>query len=75
MKCLICRHGETAAGIATIMLTRRDMVLVVKGAPAEICDNCGEEYFDEAVTRRLLDTAKEAAASGVEVEVREYVAA
>jgi hypothetical protein len=36
---------------------------------------CGEPYFNEQVTQRLLDLAREAAAAGVVVDVRRYVAA
>ncbi len=75
MKCVICKHGETTPGEATMTLTRGEMVLVVKAVPAEICDNCGEEYFSEAVTEQLLRTAAEAAQAGVQVDVRQYVAA
>jgi hypothetical protein len=51
------------------------MTLVVKDVPCDICDTCGELYFDEQVTQRLLDLAREAAAAGVVVDVRRYVAA
>jgi hypothetical protein len=51
------------------------MTLVTKGVPALICDNCGEEYVDEEITARLLAAADEAERAGVEVEVREFVAA
>ncbi len=75
MKCVICRGGETAPGSATMTLTREGTTVVVKDVPADICDNCGEEYFDEIVTDRLLAVAEEAARSGVEVDVRRFVAA
>lgn len=75
MKCVICRDGETKAGKATVTLEREGMTLVVKGVPAEICENCGEEYVDEETTRRLLEMAEEAARAGVQVDVRQYQAA
>lgn len=75
MKCVICREGETKPGKATVTLERDGMTLVVKGVPAEICENCGEEYVDEETTRRLLKMAEDAARSGVQVDVREYRAA
>jgi len=34
----------------------------------------GEEYVDDVTTARLLEVAEQAAQSGVEVEVRDYVA-
>jgi YgiT-type zinc finger domain-containing protein len=75
MKCLICKHGEVRPGTATVTLERDAMTLVVKGVPARVCEVCGEEYLDEAITSHLLETAEEAARQGVRVEVREYIAA
>ncbi len=75
MKCVICRHGETAPGTATVTLERNALTLVIKGVPAQICLNCGEEYVDEDVTERLLQTAEEAVHAGVQVDIREYIAA
>ena len=55
-------------------LARDQLTLVIKGVPAQICENCGEEYVDEDITSRLLETAEEAARSGVQVDVRQYMA-
>lgn len=75
MKCVICKQGETRPGKTTIMLEREQLILVTKGVPAQVCDNCGEGYLDEEITTYLLKLAEEAARSGVQVQVREYVAA
>ncbi len=74
MKCVICKHGETAPGKATVTLERGGTTLVVKGVPAQVCSTCGEQYVDEGAAGRVLNMVREAAASGVQVEVREYVA-
>ena len=71
MECVICKRGETRPGTATVTVKRNSTVLVIKGVPADICANCGEEYPGEATTAHLLRTAEEV--SGVEVDVREYV--
>lgn len=75
MRCVICRQGEIRPGTATVMLERNGMTLVVKSVPARVCENCGEEYVDEDITARLLREAEDAARSGVQVDIREYVAA
>ena len=51
------------------------MTLVAKGVPARVCPNCGEQYVNEHVTKQLLETAEAAARAGVQVDIREYVAA
>jgi YgiT-type zinc finger domain-containing protein len=74
MKCLICKHGETQPGKTTVTIERGGATLVVKGVPAKICDNCGEAYVDEEISRQLLDTANEALRAGVQVDIREFAA-
>jgi YgiT-type zinc finger domain-containing protein len=75
MKCPVCRQGETRIGTATVTLERDGLTLVVKQAPAMVCANCGEEYLDAATTAQVLRMAEEAAASGVQVDIRTYKAA
>lgn len=75
MKCVICKHGETQHGTVTVTLERGGAALVFKDVPAQVCDNCGEAYVDEAVTRQLLETAQTAHETGVQVEIRAFVAA
>ena len=75
MKCVICRHGETAPGEATVTLNRASTTVVFKNVPALVCDTCGEEYVDEGTTDRLLTLADQATKAGVQVEVRSYAAA
>ena len=72
MNCVICRHGQTRPGTATLDLERDGLTLVLKNVPAEICENCGEEYIDEAVATSALASAERAAADGVTVEIREF---
>ena len=72
MKCVICKTGETRPGKTTVTLERDGTTLVVKGVPASICANCGEEYVDEEATARLLRSAEEAVRARVQVDVREY---
>ena len=75
MKCVICKNGTTQVGKATITLEREGTTLVVKGVPADVCTNCGEEYVDDKTTARLLKTAEEAVRAGVQVDVRFFEAA
>lgn len=75
MKCVICKGGGTRSGRTAVTLEREGTTLVFKGVPAEVCANCGEAYVAEEVSRQILATAEAAARSGVQVDVREFVAA
>lgn len=71
----MCKQGDLQPGTATVALERGEMILVFRKVPARVCEVCGEEYVDEETTTRLLAVAEEAAESGVQVGIREYVAA
>ena len=75
MKCVVCKQAEVQTGKATVTLERDQITLLVKGVPARVCPNYGEQYVDERVTKSLLETAEAAARAGVQVDIREYVAA
>lgn len=72
MNCVVCKRGETQPGTTTVTLEREGAALVVRKVPAQICGNCGEAYVEAEVTRKLLQSAREALRAGVEVEVREF---
>lgn len=75
MKCVICRVGETQPGKTTVTLERGGTTVVFKGVPAQVCPNCGEACVDEEITGQLLQIAEDAARSGVQVDIREFITA
>jgi YgiT-type zinc finger domain-containing protein len=74
MKCVICKHGETAPGLVTVTLQRKETTVIFKNVPAEVCNNCGEYFLDEKVTERLTIQAENAVKNGAEVEILRFVA-
>ena len=74
MKCVICKTGETSDGHATVTLERSSSVVIVKGVPAAICDNCGEYYLAEKVAARVHAQAEDAVGRKAEVEIVGYAA-
>ena len=75
MKCVICKHGSTQTGTVTVTLERGETTLVFKHVPAQVCENCGEAYVDDSTTAQLLTLAEQAMQTGVQVEIREFIAA
>ena len=69
MQCSICKNGTTKNSIITVPLVKGDSVLIVKGVPAEVCENCGEYYLDEKTTHELYELAQQSFQSGAELEV------
>ncbi len=75
MKCVVCKNGNTKAGVATLTLEKENSTIVFKGVPAEVCENCSEEYIDSETTKKLLSDANKAVEAGVQVDVRAFKAA
>ena len=75
MICPICKCGHTRPGFASVTLERDAMTVLFKSVPAQVCDNCGEEFIDETASANLLDTAEATARAGVQVKLRRYAAA
>jgi len=75
MKCSICKTGETQPGYTVVTLTKEEFVIVFKDVPAEICQNCGEEYVNEKTSSTLLSIANDSFEKGVMVDIRDFKAA
>lgn len=74
VRCVICKHGQTQPGAATVVLQRGDTTVVIKDVPADICDTCAEYYLSEEISARVLALAEQAVAQGAEAEVLRFAA-
>ena len=74
MKCVLCKTGVMQPGAATVTLERSQTVVVIKGVPAEVCQNCGEYYLSQAVSEKIYRQAEDAVSRNAEVEVLRYAA-
>ena len=74
MQCTICKHGKTEPGNVTVTMQRKETIVIIKEVPAEVCQDCGEYYLDESVSRQVLAQAEEAAKRNAEVEILRFAA-
>ena len=74
MKCAICRNGTTTDGYITTVLERDQTTVVFKKVPAQICDNCGEEYVSAEVNEILLSQAHAEWERGITLEMLDFAA-
>ena len=74
MQCSLCRHGNTSSGTVTVTLQRGAAIIIIKSVPAEVCENCGEYYLDEATSRRVMEMAEKALKNNAEVGILSYAA-
>ena len=74
-RCVVCKLADTKPGTATVVLERGSLTVMFKLVPAQVCPNCGEEYIDAAVAKRLEQEAEAPARNGTRLEIRDFVAA
>ena len=74
LQCQLCKHGATSSGMVTVTLQKGSTTVIIKDVPAEICENCGEYYLDENITRQVLSMAEEAVKNRAEVEILSFAA-
>ncbi|MEP0814185.1 MAG: type II toxin-antitoxin system MqsA family antitoxin [bacterium] len=72
MKCVICKTGETKLGETTVKLEKNGGIFIFRGVPAEVCDNCGEAYLDEATSQSIYDSIAASAGENTEITVRRF---
>ena len=75
MRCTICRLGELRPGRTTVTFDDDEgYTVVIRHVPAEVCDNCGEAFVDDAAAQALLERLDVPAAHGSGLLVLEYAA-
>lgn len=74
MRCILCKQGNTKSGMVTVTLQRGDTIVIIKGVPAQVCENCGRYYLNDEITERVLSMAEEAVKKNVEVEILRFAA-
>ena len=70
-KCPIC-GGRIAPGKTTFTADLGNAVMIVREVQAQICVQCGEEWFTSEVSHRLDELAADMRAKGVEVEILSF---
>ena len=69
MICVICKNGETEPGTTTSTLERDSTIILVRGIPAKVCNNCGEAYIDSQTLVRLHNMSPEDSERDEDVDV------
>ena len=74
MNCGLCKNGTTIDGNVNVTLMRNEATIIIKGVPADVCQNCGEYYLSSATSKEVFEIANNSFNKGVEVEIIRFVA-
>ncbi|MDW8326312.1 MAG: type II toxin-antitoxin system MqsA family antitoxin [Anaerolineales bacterium] len=67
-----CCGGRLKAGVATVPFVFGDKAVLIKGVPAEICQNCHETYSTGKVTDRIVRLLEQTREFSAEVVVMTF---
>ena len=73
-RCPLCKNGSLTSGVATETFEQGSAVIVVRNIPADVCNNCGEEFISDAVSRKLVEDVNKEFDKGVQIEVLNFAA-
>lgn len=58
-QCSFCR-GKLVKGKTEFIARAANEVVVIKGVPAFVCEQCGEAYFNLEISRKIDDIMRDA---------------
>ena len=72
MDCIICKNGTLLAGTDIVTFEKEGRLVIIRGVPGEVCDNCGHFYIDSEAAIQVQKKLKKAVADGAELEILKY---
>lgn len=76
MKCFMC-NGDLEEKKVNYVVDLEDTIIIIKGVPAKVCSQCGEQYFDDKTSEnieRIVNQLKQLATEVTIVNYTEKVA-
>ena len=74
MNCPICKHGNLVDGTTTLIFEKNDCTVIMKMVPADVCNNCGEKFVDEPISKKVYSIVTTEFQKGIELEVLTFAA-
>lgn len=71
MSCVMCK-AELTSGVANHVVDMEGNIIVIKNVPVNICNQCGEYYFDHEIAVSLEEIVEQARSSGAKITIINY---
>lgn len=76
MNCFMCK-GDLKEKKVNYVVDLEKTIIIIKGVPAKVCTQCGEQYFDDEIAEnveKIVNQLKQLAAEVTIVNYQEKVA-
>ena len=71
MDCFICK-GKLEEKKVNYIADLEDTIIIIKGVPARVCTQCGEQYFDDETTENIERIVNQLKQVPIEVSIVNY---
>ncbi len=77
MNCFMCKGDLEEKKVNYVVDLEETIIIIIKGVPARVCTQCGEQYFDDETAEnieRIVNQLKQLATEITIVNYKEKVA-
>lgn len=71
MNCFMCK-GELTKKKVNYMVDLESTIIIIKGVPAKVCSQCGEQYFEDETSENIESIVNKLKDLSTEVTIINY---
>lgn len=71
MRCFKCK-GDLEEKNVNYVVDLDNTIIIIKGVPAKVCTQCGEQYFDDEIAENIEKIVNQLKQLAIEVTVVNY---
>ena len=71
MNCFMCK-GELVEKKVNYMVDLESTIIIIKGVPAKVCNECKEQYFDDETSKNIENIVNKLKDLSTEVTIINY---
>ncbi len=71
MNCIVCK-GELTKKVINHIVDINGHIIIIKNVPAEVCEQCGESFFENQVALALEKIVDEIVSNKAEITIVNY---
>ena len=71
MECFMCK-GELIEKKVNYMVDLKKTIIIIKGVPAKVCSECGEQYFDDETSQNIESIVNKLKDLSTEITIINY---
>lgn len=72
MNCFMCKGNIEKKKVNYVVDLEDTIIIIIKGVPAKVCTQCGEQYFDDEIAENIEKIVNQLKQLTTEVTIVNY---